>query len=253
MKKNAMLKIAAILMVAVLLTTCAISSTFAKYTTSDNDTVTAQVAKWGVKLDVNIQGLFAKNYAKDTAAFDKADNTVVAYGEYNLVAPGTTKSINVTADVSGKPEVAFAVTTTAVLLLDGWSDGTGEYCPLVFTVAGEDYYIGKNSDITSIATLITAVQDAIKTAGSAMYAANTELTEDGTATKACDFDIAWRWEYEKNTVPSQDDVKDTYLGNQAAGSPAIGDDPTADDYVAAVDPAPAKVSLKITQTIDQIN
>ena len=171
-----------------------------------------------------------------------------------MVAPGTTKSINITSAVSGKPEVAFAVVTAAELTLTGWNDADGEYCPLVFTIAGTDYYIGMNTDVTNVATLKTAVEEAIATAGSASYAANTELTEDGDATKACDFDIAWAWAYDDTTskYTEQNDDSDTYLGNKAAGSPAVGN-PGDDDYVAAVDPAPATVSLKITQTITQID
>ena len=65
MKKNAMLKIAAILMVAVLLTTCAISSTFAKYVTSDSYSDTARVAKWGITLTVSQDKMFADNYSID--------------------------------------------------------------------------------------------------------------------------------------------------------------------------------------------
>ena len=50
MKKNTMMRIASVLMVAVLLSTCAISSTFAKYVSSDSATDTARIAKWGVEV-----------------------------------------------------------------------------------------------------------------------------------------------------------------------------------------------------------
>ena len=56
MKKNKMMRIASVLLVAVLLSTCAISSTFAKYTTEFTGTSTAKVATWSVNVadaDVN--------------------------------------------------------------------------------------------------------------------------------------------------------------------------------------------------------
>ena len=47
MKKNTMMRVASALLVAVLLTTCAISGTFAKYVSSAETSDTARVAKWG--------------------------------------------------------------------------------------------------------------------------------------------------------------------------------------------------------------
>ena len=47
MRKNKMMRAASGLLVAVLLSTCAISGTFAKYTTSTESTDNARVAVWG--------------------------------------------------------------------------------------------------------------------------------------------------------------------------------------------------------------
>ena len=65
MKKNAMLKIAAILLVAVLLTTCAISTTFAKYVTNTADYAPseARVAKWGLTFTSINADIFTANDA----------------------------------------------------------------------------------------------------------------------------------------------------------------------------------------------
>ena len=52
MKKNTMMRLAAVLLVGVLLTTSVIGGTFAKYTTSDDATDTARVAKWGVTINL---------------------------------------------------------------------------------------------------------------------------------------------------------------------------------------------------------
>jgi hypothetical protein len=236
MKKNAMLKIAAILMVAVLLTTCAISSTFAKYTTSKTSAAEgARVAKFGVVLTTTLDGLFLEAYDVDSNTEDnKADQSVVSVSG-NVVAPGTANSIEITGTVAGTPEVAVALTTSAVLTLEGWTaKAGGEYCPLVFTVDGVDYYIGKDASITSVATLITAVQNAIAAAGTTTYAPNTDLS----AQDATNFDIGWRWEFEKgssSTVALQNNTDDTFLGDEAAANRA------------------ATISLTITQTVDQLD
>lgn len=51
MKKNKIMRIASVLLVAVILTTCAISGTFAKYVTSGSGSDTARVAKFGVTVN----------------------------------------------------------------------------------------------------------------------------------------------------------------------------------------------------------
>ena len=51
MKKNKMMRVASALLVAVLLTTCAISGTFAKYVSQATGSDTARVAKWGFQLE----------------------------------------------------------------------------------------------------------------------------------------------------------------------------------------------------------
>ncbi len=58
--KNKMMRIASILMVAVLLTVCAVSSTFAKYVTSVNVGDAARVAKWGIVITAENTDLFAE-------------------------------------------------------------------------------------------------------------------------------------------------------------------------------------------------
>ena len=51
MKKNKMMRIASVLLVAVLLSTCVIGGTFAKYTSDYTGNATAQVAKWAFELN----------------------------------------------------------------------------------------------------------------------------------------------------------------------------------------------------------
>jgi hypothetical protein len=237
MKKNAMLKIAAILMVAVLLTTCAISSTFAKYTTAAEDDVTARVAKFGVTVTANVDDLFATSYTdpRGDAADVNAETITTGEGEQaisvtdNVVAPGTAKSFNTGIVVTGKPEVAVQVTTVANLTLTGWTVGGAEYCPLVFTVGTGTYKIDGTA-IKTVAELETAVENAIA-AYTAIYAPNTDLSTAATD----NFVIGWSWAFEvldsDGDVDAAIDVKDTALG----------------------DAATASVSLTLKQTITQVD
>ena len=50
MKKNRMMRLAAFLLVCVLLTTSVISGTYAKYVSTTTDSDSARVAKWGFGL-----------------------------------------------------------------------------------------------------------------------------------------------------------------------------------------------------------
>ena len=223
MKKNAMLKIAAILMVAVLLTTCAISSTFAKYTTSKTDTVTARVAKWGVTATTTASGMFTETYGTTVISSEK------------VVAPGTSSpdAYKITSTVSGSPEVALLVNVSAVVTLSGWVDNSGNlYCPLVFT-NGTDTVEG--IDYTDVAALQNAIADLIS-------AENVEIAVSDTALnyKVLDQSLTWSWEYEvedeNGDIDTEIDAKDTFLGDLAADEDETND-PT--------------ITIAVTTTIDQ--
>lgn len=121
MKKNKMMRIASILMVAVLVSTCAVSGTFAKYVTSDSGSDTARVAKFGVVVLAK-GSLFGDAYNDGTQT--KA-NEVVAYStdiaklsvkasspNTNVVAPGTKSSEGLALSVTGIPEVRTKIDLT---------------------------------------------------------------------------------------------------------------------------------------------
>ena len=92
MKKIKTMRIASILLIAVLMTTCAISGTFAKYVTSAEGGDSARVAKWGVQVEIyNDLNLFGETYAKHDSNVTNQNitNTVeVNTDGGNLVAPG---------------------------------------------------------------------------------------------------------------------------------------------------------------------
>ena len=216
MKKNKFMKLASGLLVLCLMTTCVIGATLAKYVTSGNGTDTARVAKWGVKI-TGAAETFAKEYAKDDTGVTLAGNTVVSTED--VVAPGTSGSMTAFA-INGTPEVAVNVAFTGVLELgDKWAYSDAiYYCPLEITVGDTTF---KGTNYTSADLFEEAVENKIATY-TKDYAANTDLSTIGANAPA----ISWKWAYEGN-----DDVKDTYLGDQGL----------------------ATISLEVTVTVTQID
>ena len=219
MKKNVMMRVASAMLVLTLLTTCIISGTFAKYTTKGEFQDSARVAKWGVTIK-GTGTTFADAYEAGTTTATARPNapsasvTVRSETEGDkVVAPGTEGSL-ARFTITGKPEVSVDVTYTATLTLTGWEipagTATEEYCPLVFTVNGTEYYIGKDN-ITTVAALTTAVNGAIA-AYSKSYAAGTDLS---TVDANDALSVSWKWNYEDNVVSCQENAKDTALGNWA--------------------------------------
>ena len=217
MKKNAMLKIAAILMVAVLLTTCAISSTFAKYVTDGTDVDTsARVAKWGVTVTVDGANAFATDYN------DVASATV--HSTVKVVAPGTENADAVSIVVAGQPEVDATITVPTsdpfVTLAN-----FGDYCPIIFTVkAGastteaKTFYVGgTNHAASGTIADVNGLQTAINTFIGASFKSATYQAEGSTAIDMV-LEIGWEWEFEGSTVASQTDELDSDLGDLVADS-----------------------------------
>ena len=231
MKKNAMLKIAAILMVAVLLTTCAISSTFAKYvTTKETGAVSnvGTVAKWGLGIEVSTTSpeLFSASYTKDTLRVESEDTT-----KY-LVAPGTSGQADYALKITGAPQVAYKVYIDSQINLQGWTANGDFYCPLTFkfgTQDADDAWVGEpkvvegleyDSDIELLAALELAYARAVlgDTANTDTYNSDacvsaTYAPNDSVASVGKDITIYWEWNFE-----GSNDTKDTALGN--ADTPA---------------------------------
>ena len=106
MKKNKMMRIASILMVVTLLSTCAISGTFAKYVTKVSGEDQARVAKWGILLELTAGDVFDKTYP---AHDEDTDLELTVEADEKVVAPGTSsKDVDgsIKGKATGKPEVA---------------------------------------------------------------------------------------------------------------------------------------------------
>ena len=216
-KKNRTLRAAVLMLALVLITSCFVGGTFAKYVTSGDAGDNARVAKWGVSITAHDTGdVFAKEYD----AIAGQDNTVIAGGEYKVIAPGTKKDNAALVTLSGKPEVSVQVTYNAehFSLTGNWigDENNTFYCPLIIKVTGKVGDAVKTETIncvekTSAAEVETAVKNAVA-ACSATYRPNTDLsTVAGDGLK-----ISWEWPFEGTANQGQTDAKDTYLGNQAA-------------------------------------
>ena len=235
-KKNWTLRAAVLMLALVLITSCFVGGTFAKYVTSGSGTDSARVAKFGVTVTAN-GTMFAKEYATD-------DQTVVGTiaksvsSTDKVVAPGTTSNGDfVAATITGTPEVAVRVSyklDAATLQLENWKDGDGKfYCPLVFkvkTTNGNTVISGMDFQTADAmkAALVNAVVSYTKD-----YAPGTDLSGKAAETLT----ISWEWPFETGADGDKpaNNVKDTFLGDEAAAGRA------------------ATVSLTLATTVTQID
>lgn len=215
MKKNNMMRLSALLLVAVLLTTCVISGTFAKYVSNGSAGDTARVAKWGVVIEATDDGDAGRNVLDELDDANEAHISVAK--ELKLMAPGTYGDL-VNVNVSGQPEVAVNVAVTFSIDLVGWeirlndtngddiideNDDATEYCPLVITVNGTDYAIDAGNDaMDTVAELEAAVEAAV-------LAVNADYPADSDLNSILDLNVSWKWAFVGN------DVNDTALGDLA--------------------------------------
>lgn len=206
MRKNKMMRIASALLVAVLLTTCAISGTFAKYTTSVTSHDEARVAYWGwdaTSLTIDM--------------FDNSYDQVLSSGEVdgftNVIAPGTAKTTtfafgytNYKTDKIQAPEVDYTFTVNATI--------TGDYDSLD---ANTNFYWTLKapgaSDATkyqTVAELLAAVKALSGDAsGTKTYTAGNLPTTFTSADEV--YTIGWAWEF--GTGIAAEDEADTAMGN----------------------------------------
>ncbi len=237
MKKNFMMRAASVLLVAVMLTTCAISGTFAKYVTSADVNDSARVAKWGVEV-TTVGHLFSDSY-KDNETTWTADETgatirVQAKTEdENVVAPGTRNDTGMTFTLTGTPEVDTHVeidvnVTEDVFLLtnDGlanmttgsktdYFDNTADYYPVVFTLKNNAGKTLVEGNLTAIKTFLEDL--------TGDYETNKDLSTLWTSTIDPSiktdgvYHLTWAWDFRDGTA----DEQDTLLGNLAANKTVV--------------------------------
>lgn len=233
-KKNWTMRAAMILLALVLITSCFVSGTFAKYVTAGKGSDSARVAKFGVEVTAN-GTMFAKEYATDDTDPDTVAaiaKSVISSDDRKVVAPGT-KGNMISMALSGSPEVAVRVTynATGKVQLTNWTQEDGTfYCPLNFkigkvTIEGATY--------NSAALLQQAIETEIMLY-SKEYAPKTDLSAAGNDSLA----ISWEWPFETGANAGEkaaNNIKDTYLGKRAADGNA------------------AEVSIEVSTTVTQID
>lgn len=192
MKKNNVMRIASALLVAVLLTTCAISGTFAKYTTNFSGNSAARVAKWGFTDPTNVTfDLFADTYNDGAIASLETDDQG---NKVNVIAPGASGEFSITlvqAEDAAATEVAYAFnvdiaaedSTDEALLnkivwsFNGTDDLTFEQLQSAINELDGEYLPGDAPDVTTIEISWEWVFEV----DSATNADDTELGQAGTA------------------------------------------------------------------------
>lgn len=264
MKKNKMMRVASMLLVAVLLSTSVISGTFAKYVTEGSSAQSARVAKFGVVVSAS-GDLFSKTYVNKAGGNTpgSASITVESSDTSNVVAPGT-KSLDtgLTFGVTGTPEVTTAVTVTAeyvdnkdIFLKAGtYTDVTGAGASFAFE--GEDYKPVKwtlKKDGAAVTgcegvslTAINAYFAQQATAGSLTYAPKTDLS---SATGFGNYVLTWEWDFGSTA----NDKKDTVLGDLAAGTPAVKKGAELNEDLVKGTDYQTDISVKVTINVAQVD
>lgn len=244
MRKNKMMRTAAVLGVATMLTASVISGTFAKYTTKVDGTDSARVAKWGFTggSTVALDNLFANAYKSSDGKLGTYSDTTglsvkSADDKTDIIAPGTEGEATFGFTYAGdnttdKPEVAYTFNV----------DASGSTCDegiknnnnIVWYLDGKPAAEVKDGETVKCAegswdALITAIEaldgnvaanDSTGTPAD-YYAPNTLPTAfnnyGGNAQN--EHKVGWKWNFDDNTsdkdeVTNEQNVKDTALGNK---------------------------------------
>ena len=251
MKKNKFLRLASLMLMLCLITTCAISGTFAKYTTSVTSTDAAKVAKWGVSFNIGTQlaGEYTRTASLPTGV--TMQYTVKA-GTGKVVAPGTSGDAY-TFTATGEPEVSYKATfalnesTSKVIFLNKVVNNSSDvYRPVALTVKMDGSPVGAAvytvADLAAIIGKIDFYYDV--SAGKYFYttdnsALTPSYTDNGTDVPV--LEVEWSWTF---NVDATADGFDTVLGDLAAGL-SVGEY-TTDDYCLDFD-------LDITATATQVD
>ena len=248
MMKNKMMRAASILLVAVLLSTCAISGTFAKYVTTASGTDTARVAKWGITMTNDSSDTFVAKYDSENSFTVHGQNVSTTTTDVDVVAPGTTSTV--TYSVSGAPETAYQITFKAEDIQEVFL-GAGTY---TYTATGDASYVDMTQTVTT-AYYPIRYEYIIETTNGTVKKGNTDFSATGTnqtnnktqyqsanafttltaaldeletikisfdANEACDVDVklTWTWAFENTDDSTADnhivDAYDTILGDLIA-------------------------------------
>lgn len=188
MKKNTMMRVASALLVAVLLTTCAISGTFAKYVSDAESQDEARVARWDIELNGNSINetfnfdLFAT--VNDTAGATETD--VATNATTSIIAPGTSGEFTIKlknlSEVTAKYGIVYEVDNDAGI-------------PVKFSVDNGNTWTNTLEAVVAHDT-------------------NTKLAMNAATTT--DIKVMWKWDYERGNGAeiATNDGADTAFGEK---------------------------------------
>ena len=188
MRKNRIMRLASAMLVLTIVTTCAISGTFAKYTSTASGSGAATVAKWSFKAIGEEIAVTGDKTDLQFNLFDTINGTGNTDDETdvvdNKIAPGTSGSFGIkvqnTSEVTAKYTIALAETNDSDI-------------PLQYSLNGTNW-------VDSIEKL---TMDDLTNQTLAINAAEVTHT------------VYWRWVYEGTTSgahANQTDATDTALG-----------------------------------------
>ena len=248
-KSNIVFRIVAILLIAVMVTSCAISSTFAKYVTSKSTSSSARVAKWGVTVTATPnQNLPAASKIE----FDAGDNTIEVTAREFKMGPGDSLDNAFNFTVSGTPETRVLVTIDFELNYDSHEDfkippktvgleayENDVYMPIAF-------YIKKPNDTTKYYCPTEEYRhkhaDTFERYFCNRFATETGMTLTGNTANSkvakifepnetvkfgnlSSFSVGWEWPFELESGTEEDqkikNKKDAWIASHEGGLPQI--------------------------------
>ena len=176
--KNIKMLVIAVLLVAVAVTSYAVSGTYAKYTSTFTGSDAARVAEWAFELnDVTATNTFEFDLFETINDTDGSTETDVADGK--IIAPGTTGSFAIKVANLSEVNATYAIDYTVTN-----DDGIA----IEFSANGTDGWSDELADVTA-----------------------TAINMGANATKK----VYWRWVYERGTTADDkttNNTADTTLG-----------------------------------------
>lgn len=231
MKKNRTMRVATLLMVLTLITSCFVGGTFAKYTTSSTVNDSARVAYWGFDSSAYVAiDMFDGIYTNDAN-----ETTVDSSNEDNVIAPGTSKTTQfgfgytpkgaevnaLTAGEIAAPEVAYTFTVNAECVGD--YDALDNNPNFRWTLQPDG--AAQATSYATVEQLLAAIEalsgnaDGVQEYGPGELPTNFDAAEKHT--------IGWVWDFE--TADDTTTADENEMNTQDAADTAMGNAQNLDD------------------------
>ena len=193
-----MMKVASLMLILALASTCMIGTTFAKYVTEDQASDTARVAKWGITVATSgtlFGNLYAANSVGTPAANQIAASSTNVASTVDVVAPGTKNTTGLKVAITGQPEVAYNVTLSANASNEDIYLVEGEYAVMV-----EVFGLNDASDVVGLYTKDASNTYTVVPSGSAWDKDTTYYARHDLATVGAGGYYPIQWTVTDNSV-----------------------------------------------------